>query len=164
MQLSLLRAVCCCWREVHMHCCLDCQLERHVELDAGPSGLCKAVYRIVLSEGAVRMPCSQCYAEKLASQSDTQAMLVAANAVDRALCVPEQSMHMHPVSDVCVRSSADSASTYVCIHQYCDAQLPQQFAVPCACHSPDATHLERFGFIAREARRRPTARAVESFI
>ena len=48
------------------------------------------------------------------------------------------------------------------VHQYCDAQLPQQFAVPCACHSPDATHLERFGFTAREARRRPTARAVEA--
>ncbi len=92
-----------------MHCCLDCWLERHFELDAGPSGLCKAVYRIVLSEGAVNMPRTQCYAEKVASQSNTP-MLVAINAVDRVLYVPEQCMHMHPVIDVCGRSPADSAS------------------------------------------------------
>ena len=93
-----------------MHCCLDCWLKRHVELDARPTGLCKAVYRIVLSECAVNMPRTQCYAEKVPSQSNTQAMLVAINAVDRALYIPEQCMHMHPVIDVCGRSPSDSAS------------------------------------------------------
>ena len=93
-----------------MHCCLDGRLASHVELDAGPNALCKTVYRIVLSEGAVLMPCSQCYAERVASQSHTQAMLVVANAVDRALCVPEQCIQVHPVIDVCGRTSADSAS------------------------------------------------------
>lgn len=36
-----------------MHCCLDCRLERHVELDAGPNGLCKAVYRVAFVRGIV---------------------------------------------------------------------------------------------------------------
>ena len=115
-----------------MHCCLDCGLERHVELDAGPNGLSKAVYRIVFVRGNVS--CCQhalfsmlCWKISIRwdSQSYTQAMLVAVNAVDRALYVPEQCMHMHPVIDVCGRSSADCWFFSKCIVMHnCHSSLP----------------------------------------